>query len=354
MVDAPGGRTRDRRDRVGLIDPIPPRIRSYGIRGVEYGATVLAAITINFALPYLAPGDPLRYLVGQEVESLTDEQRRELLATYGLDQPIYEQYVDYLVGIPQGELGTSVMYSQPVVDVLLQRLPWTLLLVGAALVISTALGILLGAWSAWREGQRVDIGLMAALVTAESAPAFWVGMLLISVFVSWLGWFPSYGVASMGTRGMSFGTFVDIALHLALPLVTLTLARVGGVYLVARGSVLTTLGEDFLLFARAKGLSDREVLLQHALPNSLLPIYTRFTLQLGSLVGGAVVVETVFSYPGLGLLIYDAAIARDYPLLQGAFLVLTGTVIAANIAADLTYPLVDPRTNGSHAGDVVE
>lgn len=331
-----------------------PPIRSYGRRGVEYGVTFLAAVTINFALPHVAPGDPLRYLIGQEVESLTVEQRQELLATYGLDQPIYEQYIDYLLGIPQGELGTSLMYSQPVVDVLLQRLPWTLLLVGTALVISTASGTLLGAWSAWREGERVDIGLMTLLVTAESAPAFWVGMLLITVFVSWLGWFPSYGVSSMGVSGLSLGTFIDIAVHLALPLVTLTLARVGGIYLIARGSVLTTLGEDFLLFTRAKGLSNRDVLVRHALPNSLLPIYTRFTLQLGSLVGGAVVVETVFSYPGLGLLIYDAAIARDYPLLQGAFLVLTVTVIAANIVADLTYPLLDPRMNDPNAGGVVE
>lgn len=349
MVAASGGRTRNRRDRVVLIDPVPPRIRSYAIRAVEYGATFLAAVTINFALPYVAPGDPLRYLVGQEVESLTDEQRQELLATYGLDRPIHEQYIEYLVGIPQGDLGTSLMYSQPVVDVLLERLPWTLLLVGGALVISTVLGTLLGAWSAWREGQRVDVGLMTSLVTAESAPAFWVGMLLISVFVSWLGWFPAYGVSSMEASRTPAGTVVDIARHLALPLVTLTLARIGGIYLIARGAVGTTLGEDFLLFTRAKGLSDGEVLLNHALPNSLLPIYTRFTLQVGSLVGGAVVVETVFSYPGLGLLIYDAAIARDYPLLQGAFLVLTGTVITANIVADLTYPLVDPRTNEANA-----
>jgi len=322
-----------------------PRIRSFGVRTLEYGVTFLAAVTINFALPYVAPGDPLRYIVGQEVESLSDEERRELLATYGLDQPVYEQYADYLLGVPQGELGTSVMYGQPIAEVLSQRLPWTLLLVGLALLLSTAVGALLGAWSAWREGERVDVELMTSLVAAESAPAFWVGMLLISVFVSWLGLFPAYGVSSMGTSGVSMGTAVDFAVHLALPLATLTFARVGGVYLISRGSVLTTLGADFLLFARAKGVSDRDVLLRHALPNSLLPIYTRFTLQLGSVVGGAVVVETVFSYPGLGLLIYDAAIARDYPLMQGAFLLLTVMVIAANAFADLTYPFVDPRTN---------
>lgn len=333
---------------------MPSRIRASGIRVVEYGVTFLAAITVNFALPYIAPGDPLRYVVGQAVESLSPEQRQELLATYGLDEPIYVQYIDYLLGILQGDLGTSVMYGQPVTEVLLQRLPWTLLLVGLALVMSTALGTLLGAWSAWQEGDRVDISLMTSLVAAESAPAFWVGMLLISVFVSWLGWFPAYGISSIQPSGTIFGSLIDPLTHLTLPLVTLTLARVGGIYLIARGSVLTTLGEDFLLFSRAKGLSDRNMLLRHALPNSFLPIYTRFTLQLGSVVGGAVVVETVFSYPGLGLLIYNAALARDYPLLQGAFLVLTVTVIAANLLADLTYPFFDPRTDEPSAGGALE
>ncbi|KZN22789.1 peptide ABC transporter permease [Haladaptatus sp. R4] len=327
------------------------RIRAVGSKLVEYGVTFLAAITINFALPYVAPGNPLRYLVGQEVQSMTVAERHQLLATYGLNKPIPQQYLDYLLGIPQGKLGTSLMYSRPVTDVLLERLPWTLLLVGTALVFSTLLGTLFGAWSAWREGERTDAGLMTVLVTAESTPAFWVGMLLISVFVSWLGWFPSYGISSIGSPDGLLPTLFDFATHLTLPLVTLLLARIGGMYLIARGSVLTTLGEDFLLFSRAKGLSDREVLFRHALPNSFLPIYTRFTLQLGTIVGGSVVVETVFSYPGLGSLIYDAAIARDYQLLQGAFLVLTVTVIAANLLADLTYPLVDPRVGESNAGD---
>ncbi|SDY63314.1 ABC transporter permease [Halopenitus persicus] len=330
------------------------RIQAIGSGVLEYGVTLLAALTVNFALPYVAPGDPLHYRLGRAVESLSVEQRAELLETYGLDQPIHIQYVDYLLGITQGELGTSVMYGQPVSDVLLQRLPWTLLLVGSALVLSTVVGTLLGGLSAWREGDRTDAALMTAHVTAESAPAFWVGMLVIAVFVSWLGWFPSYGVSSVAAGSSYIGSIASIAIHLTLPLLTLTVARIGGIYLIARGSVLTTLGEDFLLFSRAKGLSDRDVLLRHALPNSLLPIYTRFTLQLGSVVGGAVVVETVFSYPGLGLLIYDAAIARDYPLLQGAFLVLTVTVIAANVLADLTYPFFDPRTTAGNTRRAAE
>ncbi|ELZ78929.1 MULTISPECIES: ABC transporter permease [Haloferax] len=324
--------------------------RAVGRGVVEYGATLLAALTVNFALPHLAPGDPLRYVVGQAVADLSAAQRRELLATYGLDQPLHIQYVDYLLGIVRGDLGSSVMFGRPVAAVILEHLPSTLVLVGLTLVVSTLVGTLLGAWSAWNEGSETDAALLTALVAANSTPAFWVGMLFVSVFAFRLGWFPSYGIASVaGTTGV-FDTLVDRAMHLALPLATLTLARTGGIYLVARGSVLTTTDADFVRFERAKGLSERAILFRHALPNALLPIYTRFTLQLGTLVGGAVVVETVFSYPGLGMLVYDAALARDYPLLQGAFLVLTVTVIAANVLADLTYPLVDPRTGAADGG----
>lgn len=320
------------------------RIWSYCGRILEYGLTFLAAVTINFTLPYVAPGNPLLYILGPTAQDLTPQERQNVLSTYGLDKPLPLQFLDYLVGIAQGNLGTSIMYGQPVSKVLLQRLPLTLLLVGSALILAAVLGTVFGAWSAWREGKRIDLGLMTSLTTAMSAPPFWIGMLLIAVFAARLGWFPTYGISSTGPSERFFESVWELIRHLTLPLITLALARIGGIYLIARGSVLSTLGEDFLLLTRAKGLSDRDILLRHALPNSLLPIYTRFTLQVGTVVGGAVVVETVFSYPGLGQLIYQAALARDYPLLQGAFLILTVTVIAANIVADLTYPLLDPRT----------
>jgi len=324
------------------------RIHHIGSKVAEYGLTLVAALTVNFALPHLAPGDPLRYVIGQAVADLSGAERTQLLATYGLDQPLHVQYVDYLFGIARGDLGTSVMFGQPVASVLIDHLPSTLLLVGLTLVISTLAGTLLGAWSAWNEGTGTDGALLVALVAANSTPAFWVGMVFVSVFAFHLGWFPSYGISAINEPDGIIQMLISRCIHLVLPLATLTLARVGGIYLVARGSVLTTTGADFIRFERAKGLSERTILFRHVLPNSLLPIYTRFTLQLGTLVGGAVVVETVFSYPGLGLLIYDAALARDYPLLQGAFLVLTITVIGANVLADLTYPFLDPRTGPGH------
>lgn len=324
-------------------------LRANAVHLLKYWLTFLAALTINFFLPYAAPGDPLRYIIGDEAEELSPEERQEILAIYGLDEPMHVQYAEYFVGIIQGDLGTSIRTGQPVTEVILQHLPWTLLLVGTALVTAAVLGTLLGAISAWYEGNRVDLNLMTIVVVAMSMPGFWIGMLLIAMFAGWLGWFPSHGIRSLEPTDTVVGSIVDLAHHLVLPLIALSLARIGGTYLIARGSVLATLEEDYLMLARAKGASDRQVILKHAIPNSLLPIYTRFTLQVGALVGGAVVIETVFSYPGLGWLIFESAIARDYPLLQGAFLILTVTVIGANLVADLTYPFLDPRTKGAQS-----
>lgn len=318
--------------------------RRIGRRVLEYGLTFLAAIGINFLLPHLAPGDPLLYVIGPEATELGPEQRQEELARYGLDAPLHVQFWEYLTGAVRGDLGTSLTYGEPVSEVLLVRLPWTLLLVGLALLIAVVLGIVFGAISAWNEGDRTDLGLMTAVVFAMSAPGFWVGMLFVAVFASWLGWFPSYGLRSGDPGATTIRSAADVAWHLVLPVLTLTLVRLGSVYLIARNSILATLSEDFLVLSRAKGLSDREILYRHAVPNSLLPVYTRFTLQVGVAIGGAVVIETVFAYPGIGRVIFAGAVERDYPLLQGAFLVLTVTVIAANVVADLTYPFIDPRT----------
>lgn len=318
--------------------------RRLGRRALEYGLTLLAAVSVNFLLPHLAPGDPLIYVIGPEATELGPAQRQAELARYGLDEPLHVQYWEYLAGAARGDLGTSLTYGAPVSDVLVTRLPWTLLLVGSALLIAVGLGTLFGAVSAWHEGDRTDVGLMSVVVFAMSAPGFWVGMVLIAVFAAWLGWFPSYGLRSGDPGGTAFQSATDVATHLVLPVVTLTLVRLGSIYLIARNSILGTLSEDFLVLSRAKGLTDRQLLYRHALPNSLLPVYTRFTLQVGVAIGGAVVVETVFAYPGVGRVIFEGALERDYPLLQGAFLVLTLTVVGANLVADLTYPYIDPRT----------
>lgn len=327
-------------------------VRFSGLRLAQYGLLFWLALTLNFALPRLAPGDPLYYLMGQEVNAFTPEQRQQVLRQFGLDQPVAEQYGRYLLGIARGDLGTAIRTGRPVITTIAERLPWTILLVGPAIVLSTTLGTALGALAAWRRGRIQDVALLTGLLALDAMPAFWIGMLLIAVFVVQLGWFPSFGAIPLsgGNGPLAFGA--EVARRLVLPVATITLATVGSTFLLARAALLTTLGEDYLLMAEAKGLSERAVLFRHALRNALLPISTSVTLSLGVLVSGAVVVETVFAYPGLGRLIYESVLARDYPLLQGAFLLVTGGVIAANLLADLTYPLLDPRIRRPRAGEV--
>ncbi|CAN5637352.1 ABC transporter permease [soil metagenome] len=309
----------------------------------QYALVLWVALTLNFLLPRIAPGDPINYLLGDEVNTLTPEQKAQVLSQYGLDRPVLEQYGQYWLDLMSFELGTSVRFGQPVAEVLLDRLPWTLLLVGFATVLSTLIGITAGTIAAWKRGTGSDTGLMIGTLSLEAMPGFWIGMILISVFAVGLGWFPSFGAVSLVSFGGGFSYVLDVAHHLILPVITITLATSGSIFLLTRASLLTTLGEDYTTMAEAKGVSERRVVFYHALRNALLPVYTNFTLSLGTLVGGTIVIETVFAYPGLGRMIYHGVVARDYPLLQGAFLLVTIGVVSANLLADLTYPLLDPR-----------
>jgi peptide/nickel transport system permease protein len=318
-------------------------LREGGARLAQYALVIWIALTVNFALPRLAPGDPLSYLFGQEVNTLTAAQKQQVLRELHLDRSVPEQYVGYFVGILSGDLGRSVRFRAPVLDVLADRVPWTLLLILPALLLKVIIGTTLGALAAWRRGSARDFGLLTCMLAIDSMPAFWTGMILISVFAVRLGWLPSFGAMPLTVSGGPLAPALEIGRRMILPVATITLGTVGAVFLLTRASMLTTLGEDYVLMAQAKGLSDRRVVIRHALRNALLPVYTSVTLSLGALASGAVVVETVFSYPGLGRVIYEGVLARDYPLLQGAFLLVTVGVVGANLLADLTYPLLDPR-----------
>jgi peptide/nickel transport system permease protein len=318
-------------------------LREGGARLAQYALVIWIALTLNFALPRLAPGDPLDYLFGQEVNTLTEAQKQQVLRELRLDRPVMEQYVGYFTGILQGDLGRSVRYRMPVTDVLADRIRWTLALIIPALILKALIGTVLGALAAWRRGSSRDLTLLTTMLALDSMPAFWTGMILISVFAVQLGWLPSFGAMPLAAGSDPATLAFEIVRRLILPVTTITLATVGSVFLLARASMLTTLGEDYVMMAQAKGLPERTVILRHALHNALLPVYTSLTLSLGVLASGAVVVETVFSYPGLGRVVYEGVLARDYPLLQGAFLFVTLGVVAANLLADLTYPLLDPR-----------
>lgn len=315
----------------------------HAIRTVlQYGLVLAVAIVLNFAVPRLAPGDVVDYLLPPEQTGvLTPAQRAQVLSQFGLDDPTSVQFRAYLAGLAKGDLAYSVRFGQPVSDLLAERMGWTVLLVGTSILLSTALGTLLGFRSAWRRGTSRDAGVLSAVMLIDSLPVFFVGMLLILVFSVWLGWFPIFGaLPTVDTSG--FSLVVEVLKRLVLPLTTLTLANLGPVYLVSRSALVSELQEDYVLMAEAKGLTDQQVR-RHAQRNALLPVSTVTLINLGSLVGGAAVVETVFSYPGLGRLIYESVLARDYPVLQGAFLLLAIGVVVANFVNDLLYPLLDPR-----------
>ncbi len=317
-------------------------------RVLQYGLVLAAAIVLNFALPRMAPGDPIDYLLPPEqAGSLTPEQRNQVLSQFGLDKPVMTQFGNYVSALARGDLLYSVRYGRPVRDILGERIGWTLLLVGGSVVVSTVVGTLLGFRSAWRRGTAGDAGVLAGVMLLDSMPAFFLGLLLILVFSVQLDLLPIFGaLPTVDTTGLAL--VGEVLRRLVLPLTTLTLVSLGPVYLVARSALVSELQEDYVFMAEAKGLSDRDVR-RHAQRNALLPLSTVTLVSLGALVGGAAVVETVFSYPGLGRLIYEAVLARDYPVLQGAFLLLAVGVILANLANDLLYPLLDPRVRRARA-----
>ncbi|MEI7026061.1 ABC transporter permease [Paenibacillus sp. y28] len=313
---------------------------------LQYALVLLIALTINFALPRLAPGDPINYFAGQEINTLTAEQRARLKQELGLDRSVWKQYQDFITGAFRLDLGSSTKLGKPVTQVLRERMPWTFLLVAPALLLSSLIGVISGAYAAWSRGKRREVALLTTMLALQSLPGFWIGMLLIAVFAVKLGWLPSYGAVPLVHTGT--GQYViEIIRRMLLPVATITLATVGSHFLLTRSSMLDTLGQDYILMAEAKGVTRRGLIYRHALRNALLPVYTHLTMSLGILVSGAVVVETVFSYPGIGRLLYESVVARDFPMMQGVFLIITVGVIAANLLADLTYPLVDPRARST-------
>ena len=317
------------------------RLRRVLPRVAQYALVLWVAATINFALPYLAPGDPVDYLYAGPIQGLTEEQLSQIRTGYGLDRPILEQYIGFWTGLTRGDLGISVAHNRPVVDLLLERLPWTLALIGLGVLGATVLGIVLGTLAAWWRGRRRDIVVVTGVLAVDSMPSFWIGMMLIAVFAVQLGWFPSFGATEITASGAA--AIGEMLRRLVLPVVTITLAIFGSIFLLTRAAMISVLDEPFVRLARAKGVSERRIALRHALRNALLPVFTNVTVMVGALLSSLVVIETVFAYPGLGRLIFEAVTARDYPLLQGAFLLITIGVIVLNLLADLTYPLLDPR-----------
>ena len=292
----------------------------------------------------MMPGDPLLAIYGDEAMiAMTPQLKASLIERFALDQSIWQQLGAYFVGLFQGDLGYSYYFNAPVMSVIMGSLPWTLLLVGTSLILSSLLGIVLGIESGWRRGSRTDRLMLGGLMSLNGFPDFFLGMLLLIGFgVTW-GLFPLAG-AMTPYSGLSGLTLLgDLLWHLFLPLAALTLAHLSGTYLLTRNTMITVLKEPYILTARAKGLLPRVIKYRHAGRNSMLPVVTQTGFWLGRVVTGAIFVELVFAYPGVGYLTYQALMARDYPVIQGVFLIVAISVLVINFLTDLSYPRLDPR-----------
>lgn len=305
--------------------------------------TIWFAVTVTFLLLRLLPGDPALAIASM---NMTPEIRAELLNTYGLDQPLPVQYVKYLGQLLQGNLGVSFSQSIDVTDALVERLPWTLLLVGFSLVVTVLLGIPLGVLAAARAGGFWDRAVQVVAVTGQSLFVPSIGILLLYVFGLRLGWFPIGGAYTDGVYGGEW--YLSVLAHLVLPGVSLVLVQIGAYVLTVRSTLIEALGEDYITLARANGVPYRRVLWKHALRNALLPTTTLIGLQICLyVVAGVVLIETVYAYPGLGRGIYEAVIRLDFPVLQGAFLLLAATVVVVNMITDIVYGVLDPRVKAA-------
>lgn len=317
-------------------------LRRLALRLPQYVLILLVAASASFALPRLMPGDPIPLLLGEDANRLPAATIAKELADVGLDQPLIVQYGRYMSGLAQGDFGYSFRHRRAVSALLRERLPWTVMLVGTALVISTVLGVAFAAFAVWRRGGRRDAASITLFTFLESTPPFWIGLLLLIWFGANLKLLPLFGSVSVD-RTTGLARAGDILLHLVLPATTLVLSSVGATFLLARASLSGVVRDDYVLVARAKGLRERTIAFRHALPAASLPIATSILLRVGALAGGAVVVERVFSYRGVGTLLLEASFGRDYPVLQGAAFVLTVLAVGMNLVGDLLYPRLDPR-----------
>jgi peptide/nickel transport system permease protein len=312
----------------------------YVIKRVAFAfVTVLVAVTVNFALFRLAPGDAVSNL--SRVPHATPETRLALRREFGLDKSKFEQYLLYLQQLSHGNLGISFDNQQPVSDNLRTAIWNTIPMVLLGTIFSIIIGIVTGVFAAWRRGTFVEGASVTTALGFYSMPTHWLGLMLIILFA---GWLPTAGMSNEYVLNPTWwGHTKDVLSHMILPSLTLGLVLFGEYTLIVRSAMLETLGEDYILTARAKGLKPRTIVRTHALRNAMLPIVTLIALSLGFIVAGSILIETVFSWPGIGNAVYRAVQERDYPMLQGAFLVLTISVVTFNLIADLLYFKLDPR-----------
>lgn len=324
---------------------------SYMLRRLGfYLVAFWVSITLNFFLPRFMPGDPVSRMVARLQGEIRPEQIEALRESFGLsDAPLGEQYLRYLGQIFTGNLGFSISrFPTPVIDVISSVIGWTFLLGFVSLIIAVVIGNLLGILAAWRRGGVLDSVVPPSLIFIGSFPYFWLAMGLLYFFGVTLGWFPLRHAYEVGTAPELSLAFVgDVAYHLVLPATSIVLVSVGGWMLGMRNTMIATNAEDYIVMAEAKGLRPNRIMLSYAARNALLPSVTAFGMSLGFVVGGALLTEVVFAYPGIGYTLLSAVQNLDYPLMQGLFLTITTAVLIANFLVDIVYVRLDPRVRVS-------
>jgi len=320
----------------------------YFFKRIVYCAFVfLVSMSITFVVLHLMPGDFIESMMPY-LAAVHPEFSETFRESFGLNRPITEQYVLYVVNILQGNWGYSFQYAAPVFDIIAEKVVWTLIILLPATVFSALAGVATGAYSGWKDGSKIDISLLNLMVFVGAVPSYWWAIMAILIFSYSLGLFPLGGIVGLDALTTGIDP-LDVLHHALLPIIVLTLSSIPGTYYFMRNSMLMTLGEGYILTARAKGVRERDILRHHALKNAMLPMITIVSLQCASMITGSIFIETIFSWPGLGLLTFDALSARDLPLLEGIFLIDTLIVIIANFTADLLYSVADPRVQvGSH------
>ncbi len=313
-----------------------------------YLVAIWISVSLNFLIPRLAPGNPAEALIGRMQRQgiqITPSMLKPLEAAFGIDttDPLWLQYFKYLNNLLHGNLGTSIS-SLPVIDIIAQNIQWTLILGAVSVLISFTLGCLIGIFMAWWRGSALDTILSPAMTFLSAIPYFWLALIILYVFGFTLGWFPfADGYDTTLNPGWSFDFISSAIYHAILPALTIVLSSLSGWMLVMRNSMITTLSEDYVLMANAKGLKKRRVIFAYAARNAILPNVTGFALALGFVVGGQLLTEMVFSYPGIGFALLQAVEDKDYALVQGIFLFIALGVLGANFLADLLYVVLDPR-----------
>jgi peptide/nickel transport system permease protein len=311
-----------------------------------YLVALWASITINFFIPRLIPGNPAEALISRLHGRVSPAALKALEIQYGINHdPLWQQYFQYMGNLAHGDLGTSFTTLQPVSLAIARDLPWTLALVGVALIISFVVGTVLGVIVAWRRNGVIDGTLMPFFTFISAIPYFWLALALLYGLGFVLNWFPLNGGYDVNnvTPGWNLDFFISASQYAILPAITIIVGSIAGWMLGMRNAMITTLSEDYILMAEAKGLPQRRVMLAYAARNAILPNITSFALSLGFVVSGALLTEIVFNYPGIGYALLQAVDNKDYPLMQGLFLIISVAVLIANFLADLIYVILDPR-----------